>query len=115
MGKTLERFFPASIGLPLWLSGGISARIKAVSITHICRATLTSSSSASTDANREAEGWCSIGFWNSQLTTTLYATGNWSRTHKQSKCHPAHLASGVSRRAWIVPEQIDHGERREQL
>jgi hypothetical protein len=109
-GRTSERSCQASTGLRSSPSAGTSAPIKAVPTRRTSRATSTSSPSASTDAVREAEGWCSIGSYNSPSSTTRSDSGNWSPIHSQRRCRRYRLADGLTRRAWIARERTDRGE-----
>ena len=77
----------------------------------ICRATWTSSSSASTGAARAAAAWSSTGCWSSPPSTIRCATGTWSLSLSPQKKPPArHPASGAIRRASSARERPGPGE-----
>ena len=75
-----------------------------------CRATWTSSPSASTAADPAAAGWSSTASSSSPSATPRCATATSSPTRSPRRSHPPRRPSGATHRAWTARERPDPGE-----
>ena len=87
-GKTPASCCPASTASRPWPSAGCWGPTRVRSTRRTCRATSTSSCSASTGADPGAGGWSSTVCSNSPSRTIQCATATWSSTRSRRRRHP---------------------------
>ena len=102
---------PGRTGSPRWPSGGCSAPTRAPSTKRTCRATWTSSCSASAGATPVAEGWCSTGCSSSPSRTARSATGTSWRAPSRKGTPLVPKGTGASHRASSALLRTARGER----
>ena len=108
--RTRASSCPECTASPPWPSAGCWARTRAQSTRPTCRATWTSSPSASTAADQAAAAWCSTASSSWPSGTRPSATATSSSTpgpRRSSQCRPE---AAVTRRAWTARERRVPGE-----